>query len=125
MTATSDGWGGLAFASAWRHYQRLALDAFDADRAAGRRSTHIVAPPGSGKTVIGLEIARRLGEPALVLCPTSAIREQWGSALRLFGGDAPLHATRIRRSARRATRAGRWRRRRWRGWRASGRATRR
>jgi superfamily II DNA or RNA helicase len=36
-----------------RPFQKLALDAFDADRAAGRRSTHLVAPPGSGKTVIG------------------------------------------------------------------------
>ncbi|MDO8186591.1 DEAD/DEAH box helicase family protein [Conexibacter sp. JD483] len=94
MTATSDGWSGLAFTPAWRHYQQLALAAFDADVAARRRATHIVAPPGSGKTVIGLEIARRLGRPALVLCPTSAIRAQWGSALALFGGgDAvPLHA---------------------------------
>lgn len=93
MTATSDGWAGLAFASDWRRYQQLALSAFDADRAARRRSTHIVAPPGSGKTIIGLEIARQLGQPALVLCPTAAIQQQWGSALALFGGgDPPLHA---------------------------------
>ena len=59
--------GGLRFAGAWRHYQELALDAFEADRAAGRRHTHIVAPPGSGKTVMGLEIAapdRRAGARA-------------------------------------------------------------
>ncbi len=71
-----------------RPYQRLALAAFEADRAAGRRHTHIVAPPGSGKTVMGLEMARRLGAPAVVLCPTAAIREQW------VRGDSgvPLHA---------------------------------
>jgi superfamily II DNA or RNA helicase len=63
-----------------RHYQRLALDAFEADRAAGRRHTHVVAPPGSGKTVMGLEMARRLGAPALVLCPTAAIQAQWQAA---------------------------------------------
>ncbi|HST39681.1 MAG TPA: DEAD/DEAH box helicase family protein, partial [Conexibacter sp.] len=94
MSSSDDGWAGLAFAPPWRHYQRLALEAFDADLAARRRSTHIVAPPGSGKTVIGLEIARRLGRPALVLCPTTAIQQQWGNALGLFGGaaDAPLFA---------------------------------
>lgn len=33
-----------------RRYQELALEAFEADRAAGRRHTYVVAPPGSGKT---------------------------------------------------------------------------
>lgn len=62
-----------------RRYQKLALAAFEADRAAGRRHTYVVAPPGSGKTVMGLEMARRLGRPALVLCPTSAIQAQWAA----------------------------------------------
>ena len=87
------GWEGLRFQGEWRRYQRLALDAFDADRAGRRRSTHVVAPPGSGKTVIGLEIARRLGRPALVLCPTAAIQAQWPAKLALFGTTtAPLQA---------------------------------
>ena len=34
-------------------------------------------PPGSGKTVIGLEIARRIGRPTLVLAPTTTIVGQW------------------------------------------------
>ena len=63
----------------FRRYQELALAAFEADRAAGRRHTYVVAPPGSGKTVMGLEMARRLGRPALVLCPTTAIQAQWES----------------------------------------------
>ena len=67
-----------------RPYQRLAVDAFDTDRAAGRRSTHLVAPPGSGKTVIGLEIVRRLDRPALVLAPTATIAAQWADKLGLF-----------------------------------------
>ncbi len=60
-----------------RRYQELALEAFEADRAAGRRHTYVVAPPGSGKTVMGLEMARRIGAPAVVLCPTAAIQGQW------------------------------------------------
>ena len=67
-----------------RPYQRLAVDAFETDRAAGRRSTHLVAPPGSGKTVIGLEIVRRLDRPALVLAPTATIAAQWADKLGLF-----------------------------------------
>jgi superfamily II DNA or RNA helicase len=36
-----------------------------------------VVPPGGGKTLIGLEAARRLGRPAVVLCPNTAIQAQW------------------------------------------------
>ncbi len=39
---------------------------------------HVVAAPGSGKTVLGLELVRRLGAPALVLSPTVLIQHQWG-----------------------------------------------
>ena len=50
-----------------------------------QRRLHIVAPPGSGKTVVGLylwaEIIRR---PALVLSPTSAIQMQWSARTDLF-----------------------------------------
>jgi superfamily II DNA or RNA helicase len=62
-----------------RRYQELALAAFEADRAAARRHTYVVAPPGSGKTVMGLEMARRIGAPAVVLCPTAAIQSQWAA----------------------------------------------
>ena len=75
---------GLTLKGTFRPYQRLALDAFEADRAAGRTSTHLVAPPGSGKTVLGLEIVRRLGRPALVLAPTATIATQWAEKLALF-----------------------------------------
>jgi len=80
----------LRFTGAWRHSQELALAAFDADRAAGRRRTHIVAPPGSGKTLIGLEIIRRLGAPALVLTPNTAVQAQWLHAAGHFGAPAGL-----------------------------------
>lgn len=74
----------LRFTGTWRHYQELALEAFDRDVAAGRTRTHIVAPPGSGKTVLGLEIIARLGAPALVLAPTATIQAQWPKALGAF-----------------------------------------
>jgi hypothetical protein len=78
----------LAFQGRWRRYQELALEAFERDRGAGRRSTHVLAPPGSGKTVLGMEIVRRLGARALVLCPNSAVQAQWLRTAELFGaGD--------------------------------------
>ena len=89
----------LKFKGSLRPYQRIALEAFEADRAAGRRSTHLVAPPGSGKTLIGLEIVRRLDRPALVLAPTATVAAQWRDKLALFtedpvpylAPDGPLH----------------------------------
>jgi superfamily II DNA or RNA helicase len=38
---------------------------------------HLVAAPGSGKTVLGLEVIRRINKPTLVLAPTITIRDQW------------------------------------------------
>jgi superfamily II DNA or RNA helicase len=67
---------GLALQrSLWPHQQR-ALDAFDAARATGS-NTYLVIPPGGGKTMVGLEAARRLARPTLVLCPNTAIQAQW------------------------------------------------
>jgi superfamily II DNA or RNA helicase len=75
----------MAFTGTWRRSQEHALAAFDRDRAAGRRRTHVVAPPGSGKTVMGLEMIRRLGTPALVLAPNSAVQGQWVARAEAFG----------------------------------------
>jgi hypothetical protein len=84
---------GWSFTGRWRGYQTQCLAAFEADRDAGRHQTLIVAPPGSGKTIVGLEIVRRLGVPAVVLCPSRTIQRQWSEKQALFGEvDADLHA---------------------------------
>jgi Type III restriction enzyme, res subunit len=84
---------GWSFEGQWRRYQSQCLDAFEADRAAGRHQTLLVAPPGSGKTVVGLEVVRRLGVPAVVLCPSRTIQRQWAEKQALFGPvDSDLHA---------------------------------
>lgn len=43
---------------------------------------HLVAPPGSGKTLLGLLLAAREGHRTLVLTPTNTIRRQWLRAAR-------------------------------------------
>ncbi|MBK6802708.1 MAG: DEAD/DEAH box helicase family protein [Novosphingobium sp.] len=77
----------MRFSGAWRDYQQRVLDEF-ADHAADRR-IHVVAAPGSGKTVLGLELVRRIGHPALVLAPTRTIRDQWSARLVPLFLDQP------------------------------------
>jgi hypothetical protein len=48
-----------------------------------------VAPPGSGKTIVGLELIRRFGEPAVVFVPTATIQQQWCEEVGLFTRGPP------------------------------------
>jgi superfamily II DNA or RNA helicase len=73
-------------AVAMRRHQREALDALAAATSAGRRRSWVVLPPGAGKTLVGLEYARRLGDPAVVFGPNTAIQMQWQ---RQWGGGVP------------------------------------
>lgn len=70
----------LQFQFPWRAYQARVLENLDRYRADGR--IHIVAPPGAGKTVLGLEIVRRIGKRALILAPSLTIRAQWAQRFR-------------------------------------------
>ena len=63
------------FKYSWRKYQQKVLNGLD-DHLKDRH-LHVIAPPGSGKTVLGLEVALRLNQPTLILAPTIAIRNQW------------------------------------------------
>lgn len=64
----------------FRDYQQKVLD--NANKHLLDKKIHIVAAPGSGKTVLGLELIRRLGAPALVLSPSVSIKQQWGDRFR-------------------------------------------
>lgn len=59
----------------WRTYQKKILDNMEDHLRDGH--LHISAPPGSGKTVLGLEMMLRLGKPTLIVTPTLAIKNQW------------------------------------------------
>ena len=64
-----------------RAYQEDLLAAVDpADGA----TLHIVAPPGAGKTLLGLALAVANGRRALVLAPTTVVRAQWAEQARRF-----------------------------------------
>lgn len=65
----------LCFEGNWRTYQKRVLDNSQYYFADGKY--HIVAAPGSGKTVLGIELLCRLGGPCLILSPTITIRQQW------------------------------------------------
>ncbi len=70
-----------------RPYQSRALERLDEGWAAGRRRAWVVLPPGAGKTLIGLEAARRLGRKTVVLVPNTAIQNQWIDHWRRFAPD--------------------------------------
>ena len=59
--------GILQFKGTWRDYQERVLSNSEKYLADGK--LHIVAAPGSGKTTLGIELIRRLGEPCLILSP--------------------------------------------------------
>ena len=65
----------IKFKYDWRKYQERVLDELEGHL--DDNHLHIIAPPGSGKTVLGLEVALRLDKPTLVFAPTVAIRNQW------------------------------------------------
>ncbi len=91
-----------AFAGNWRVYQQQALDAFDADVAAGDNRAYLVLPPGAGKTMIGLEAARRLGRRSLVLVPNTAVPRM---TRRLGWASSGSAVTSAPRSAQKAIRS--------------------
>ncbi|MFZ6030005.1 MAG: DEAD/DEAH box helicase family protein [Chloroflexota bacterium] len=97
----------LAFRHPFRKYQRMILAQVEAGETAYHGTGHspryhIVAPPGAGKTIIGLELIRRFGAPAVVFAPTTTIQAQWREKAALFlpdGADldalTSLEATRL------------------------------
>lgn len=73
------GFEKLCFRGAFRNYQERVLQNAGAYLSDGK--LNLVAAPGSGKTVLGLELIRRLGMPCIIFSPTTAIRAQWGQRL--------------------------------------------
>ena len=70
----------LQFQGKWRSYQQAILD--DLDTHIEDEKLHVVAAPGAGKTILGLEVIRRIGKPCLIFAPTITIKNQWASRLK-------------------------------------------
>ena len=83
----------IHFHGEFRDYQRRVLN--HADRYLADGKINIIAAPGSGKTVLGLELIRSIGAPCLIFSPTTAIREQWGERFRDLFLDNPNDFARL------------------------------
>ncbi len=81
--------GMIEFSGKLRPSQIASSNIIRNQLASGEKNLHIVAPPGSGKTVLGLYTWSDLVRlPTLVLCPNSAIQAQWiARAKQLFNLD--------------------------------------
>lgn len=64
-----------------RDYQQVALDA-----ALKKDMGIIVAPPGTGKTVIGLKLIAEKRQPALIIVHRTQLAEQWAERVEAFLG---------------------------------------
>lgn len=63
------------FQGTFRTYQQRVLD--QASNYLDDGKIHIVAAPGSGKTILGLELITRLNQSTLILSPSITIKHQW------------------------------------------------
>lgn len=76
MKCSMNNFKNVQFRGTFRDYQARVLS--NANRHLSDGKVHIVAAPGSGKTILGLELIRGLNAPAIVLSPSVTIRQQWG-----------------------------------------------
>jgi superfamily II DNA or RNA helicase len=99
---TTSPFSSLRFRQPFWHYQELILDVVERQQDKDRKY-HIVAPPGSGKTIVGLELVRRFERPAVVFCPTTTIQQQWQEKAGLFTDDPEWVAAHVSMDATRLT----------------------
>jgi superfamily II DNA or RNA helicase len=57
------------------------------ERHLSDEALHIVAPPGAGKTLLGVEIAKKLQKRTLILVPSLVLKNQWLSYLTAAFGS--------------------------------------
>jgi hypothetical protein len=80
----------VGFTGQLRPSQQEVVEIARAQFADGEHRLHVVAPPGSGKTVLGLYLWAELATcPAVVLSPNSAIQAQWATRAAQFCGLEP------------------------------------
>lgn len=70
----------VAFKGTFRNYQQRVLD--NSGKYLLNGKINIVAAPGSGKTILGLELIKNLNAPTIILSPTTTIKYQWGDRFK-------------------------------------------
>lgn len=65
----------VRFKYSWRKYQIKFLRNFE--KHSVDKHLHVIAPPGAGKTILGIEMLVRVDKKTLVLAPSLTIRNQW------------------------------------------------
>lgn len=60
-----------------RPYQKKVIDAFNAKIKDNSGKFHVVAPPGAGKTILGISLLLESNNRGVVFSPNSAIQSQW------------------------------------------------
>ena len=85
----------LKFKGNWRSYQKKCLDQLE--DYLSDQSVHIIAAPGSGKTVLGIEIFNRTKLPVIILTPRISIQEQWINSIKSLYLEAENKETFISR----------------------------
>jgi len=87
---TSRSWPKLRFPESWgyRSGQKQAREALVTHFEKGWLGGLLSAPCGSGKTLMGLDIASKLDKPVLVLVHKNDLAEQWHETLRTFWPEA-------------------------------------
>lgn len=65
----------LKFKGNWRNYQQNCLNLLD--KYLDDNKLNIVAAPGAGKTILGIEVISRLKQNVIIFTPTITIRNQW------------------------------------------------
>ena len=78
----------LQFKGHWRPYQEEVLN--DLDKYLDDSKIHVVAAPGAGKTVLGIELIRRIGYNAIILVPRISILDQWMNTVAELFSDQPV-----------------------------------
>ena len=70
----------INFKGEFRSYQKRVLDNSYSFLLDGK--INIVAAPGSGKTILGLELIKRINSYCIIFSPTTTIRQQWGARFK-------------------------------------------
>ena len=65
----------LKFKGNWRNYQQNCLNFLN--KYLDDNKLNIVAAPGAGKTILGIEVISRLKQNVIIFTPTITIRNQW------------------------------------------------